>query len=83
MVHTNNLAVVTSTVPYQHTNMEDQHGAVLCKQMAMQYCIKLQKFGLNSTIAPGDSGGGGLARRSYTHNTWGSIHSRRYGRITF
>ena len=39
--HTNNLAVVTTT----------------WKQMAKQYCIKLQKFGLTSSIAPGDGGG--------------------------
>ena len=39
--HTNNLAVVTTT----------------WKQMAKTYCIKLQKFGLTSSIAPGDGGG--------------------------
>ena len=39
--HTNNLAVVTTT----------------WKQMAKTYCIKLQKFGLTSAIAPGDGGG--------------------------
>ena len=40
--HTNNLAVVTTT----------------WKQMAKQYCIKLQKFGLTSSIAPGGGGEG-------------------------
>mmetsp|Transcript_13997 Transcript_13997/g.28390 ORF Transcript_13997/g.28390 Transcript_13997/m.28390 type:complete len:171 (+) Transcript_13997:44-556(+) len=39
--HTNNLAVVTTT----------------WKQMAKTYCLKLQKFGLTSSIAPGDGGG--------------------------